>query len=432
MNVELINEIQQVNKWLVSDRKNVFFQEDYVPRLQEPTLLNSEWEKYWTILIGPRRAGKTTLGKHLAQQILNQPRFETLLYLNCDLPAIRKHFHSPTLLQALFTEFKLTRPIVFIDEAQRLENPGLLLKAIVDLHLPIKLIASGSSQLEMKSNIQEYLTGRELESVVLPFSCHELKDKISMEQILTYGTYPQIIQTNQKKRVLFQLYNRYIKKDIIEILKLSKPDVLEKLIVLIAHSSGQLVNYQQLATDCRVSSPTIQAYLDILENTYILAKIKPFSGNKRTEITNNPKYYFIDNGFRNQALRNFTSPENRTDIGLLVESLVFQELFKYKTQHFYDFDIFYWRTKSGAEVDFIAYKNEGAFIPIEVKYRRMLKPMISRGYRSFLAAYQPKQAIIVTHSYLGEITIDNTCIYFIPLEYLHRIFPIIKTALFVT
>jgi uncharacterized protein len=79
-----------------------------------------------------------------------------------------------------------------------------------------------------------------------------------------------------------------------------------KLLTLLAHISGQLVNYNQLATDCRVSIPTIQSYWNILEKTFIIKKITPFVGNKRKEIVSNPIYYFSDNGFRNQALRNLT------------------------------------------------------------------------------------------------------------------------------
>jgi predicted AAA+ superfamily ATPase len=191
---------------------------------------------------------------------------------------------------------------------------------------------------------------------------------------------------------------------------------------LIAHSSGQLLNYQTLATDCHVSVSMIRNYLSTLEKTYVLQMIYPFTGNKRTEITSNPKCYYLDNGFRNQALGNFSPLLNRTDKGLLVESAVFQELLKYKVQHFLDIKIYFWRTKSGAEVDFIFYKNQDCFYPIEVKYQNFTKPTVSRSFRSFVDAYQPKKGFIITNEFSGHLKIEETEIFFTPLRQLKRLF----------
>jgi uncharacterized protein len=426
MKRKILDEIQQLNPWLVDPAAPLLELSSYLPRTQEAYLLEQEWDAYWTILVGPRRAGKTTLGHFLSHRLLAQQRFETLLYISCDLTSVRTGFDSPLFLQELLQHLKLSNPIVFIDEVQRLENPGLLLKAIADLKLPIKMIASGSSQLEIKSKVQEYLTGREVESLVLPLSLAEIKPQVVLEDQLLFGSYPQVIQSKFKQDILQRLYQRYIARDIVEILQLGKPDVLEKLITLIAHSSGQLINYQQLATDCRVSIPTVQNYLSILEKTYVLAKVTPFVANKRTEITSNPIYYFIDNGFRNQALRNFSGVDGRTDVGMLVESLVFQEILKYKTQHFLDFDIHYWRTKTGAEVDFVVYQNNQHFIPIEVKYRNLNKAKITRGYRSFLQAYKPKIGIVITKDIVATETFEGSEVHFIPLTQLNSFFEILR------
>lgn len=128
-----------------------------------------------------------------------------------------------------------------------------------------------------------------------------------------------------------------------------------------------------------------------------------------------------DNGFRNEALKNFSSLENRSDNGLLVENFVFQELLKYKTQHFRDWDIHFWRTKSGAEVDFVLKCGE-TIIPVEVKYRTMRGPKITRGFRSFLHAYKPSQSIIITKSFTGREKIENCEVNFLALEHLPDMF----------
>jgi predicted AAA+ superfamily ATPase len=332
-------------------------------------------------------------------------------------------------IKEILLKFKLKNPILFIDEVQRLENPGLFLKTIIDLKLPIKLLVSGSSQLEIKSKIQEFMTGRDFESIILPLSQSEIPKDIPLNEILLYGSYPRVLLTDKKTEVLSQLYKTYITKDIIEILQIGKPLVIEKLLTLIAHASGQLVNYQQLATDCRVTAPTVQSYLEILEETYILSKVTPFVGNKRTEITSNPVYYFIDNGFRNEAIRNFNSLTFRGDIGLLVQSYIFQEILKFKTQHFMDFKIHFWRTKTKAEVDFVLFKNDLNIIPIEVKYTNMKRATISRGFRSFLQAYQPPLALIVTKSFNATIEAEGITIHFISVNQLGLMFELINNIL---
>jgi len=426
MDTRTIQEIEQQNPWIINRDYQSLIIPHYRNRLQIETLLLSEWDRMWTILIGPRRAGKTTLGKFVCQQLLLQKRFKELLYLNCDLETIRTWLQSPLFIEEAIKQFNLTLPIIFIDEVQRLSSPGLLLKMIADLSLPIKMIASGSSQLEIKSKVQEHLTGRHFSSLVLPLSFREWEASKKIEQLLLYGSYPQIVDSQAKELLLGQLYQDYISKDIIETLKIGQPDIFQKLLGLLAHSSGQLVNYNQLALDCQINVQTIKNYLSIAEKTYVISAITPFVGNKRTELTSNPIFYFIDNGFRNYALRNFSDLASRADLGLLVQSLVFQEIYKCITQKFLNYPIHYWRTKSGAEVDFVIYKNDENILPVEVKYRNLAGNHISRGYRSFLQAYEPKTAVVITKNIIAVEKIENSEVHFIPLEKLDLLFPIIQ------
>jgi predicted AAA+ superfamily ATPase len=427
MKNQLIELIYQANPWLNNPQFPIL-KDGYIQRLQTEKLLLPEWDNLWLVLVGPRQAGKTTLAKYISHELIKEKRFDTLLYLNCDLFEIRQWLTTPLFINEACDTFHLQNPIILIDEVQRLENPGLLLKACADLQLNIKMIATGSSQLEIKSKVQEYLTGRHIESLILPLSYQEI-GTINESQLI-YGCYPAIVKSNEKPILLRQIYQDYITKDIIEILKVSKPDSMQKLIMLIAHSSGQLVNYNQLATDCGISYITLQNYLSILENTYTISHVTPFVGNKRKEITSNPIYYFVDNGFRNQSLQNLSlSLDMRQDIGLLIQSAVFQELLKFKVQHFYDFNIHFWRTQNGAEVDFVLYKNENCIIPIEVKFIMLNQPKISRSFRSFIEAYQPKFGFIITKDFNKKIMMDHCEVHFISFWRLFELFPILKDVL---
>lgn len=426
MDKKFISQIKLLNPWIDSAEHSYLQETEYRPRIQSEVMLSKEWDKQWLILVGPRRAGKTTLGKYLATEFVRSGRFEKLIYLNCDLAIIRQHLKDPEAIILAVQKLGLKKPILFIDEVQRLENPGLLLKSISDLGLPYKMIASGSSQLEIKSKVQEFLTGRQFVVNVLPMSLEELGNDFELGTQAIWGAYPQIVDSRQKQLQLAQLYDSYIKKDIIEILKIGKPDVFQKLLTLVAHSSGQLVNFNQLATDCQVSVKTIQNYLTTLEQTYVLAHIRPFVGNKRSEVTSNPIYYFIDNGFRNYALDNFTPLEARQNGGLLIESLVFQEILKFKVQYFLNYTIHYWRTTSGAEVDFVIKKGTEKVLPIEVKYQNLSRLMVTRSYRSFLQAYKPNVGVVLNKNQVGEMEIEGCHIHFIPFENLEMLFSVIS------
>src|SRR3989344_6405266 len=210
MKDQLIALIHQANPWL-KDFRQPILRDGYIPRLQSNKLLLSEWDSLWLVLVGPRQAGKTTLAKYLSQELIRQKRFGNLLYLNCDLLEIRQWLTSPLFIKEAIDEFRLENPIILIDEVQRLENPGLLLKACADLKLNIKMIATGSSQLEMKSKVQEYLTGRHLETLVLPLSYQEIS-AVNDSQLI-YGCYPAVIKSTEKAILLQQIYQDYIAKD---------------------------------------------------------------------------------------------------------------------------------------------------------------------------------------------------------------------------
>lgn len=422
MQTELLKQINQLNPWLENSEMPILDAKHYASRRLEKKLLLPEWDNLWLILTGPRQTGKTTLAKYICQQLIKTQRFFSLLYLNCDFLLIRDWLNNdPLFLPEAIKTLKLTRPILLIDEVQRLNMPGLLLKSIIDNNPKAKLMATGSSQLEIKSKVQEHLTGRHLEALVLPYSYDEIKKDFNLEENLIFGCYPQIVRTTEKQILLRQLFDNYVNKDLVEILKASNPDVMQKLLTLMAHCSGQLVNYSKLSTDCRISTTAIYNYLDIFEKTYILTSIKPFVGNKRAEIVSNPIYYFIDNGFRNQALKNFSALATRTDAGLLAEKAVFQEIYKLRAQYFLDFNIHFWRTTSGAEVDFVIHAGDHKVLPIEVKYANFTAPRITRAYRSFLQAYQPANGIIITKNFVGTEKFENSYVHFIALEDLSKL-----------
>lgn len=389
-----------------------------------------------TVLIGPRQVGKTYLMEILKQRLEDQG--EKTVFLSLDRNDHKQLFVSQNKLVSYLTiQLGNTRGYVFIDEIQRKEDAGLFLKGIYDMHLPFKLIISGSGSLDLKAKIKESMAGRKRLFVIDPISFEEfanfktayryvekLQDFFALmeteairllEEYMVFGGYPRVVLADtveKKKIVMDEIYTSYIERDIRDLLSVEKPEALTNLLKILASQIGSLVNIAELSSTVGISAPTIQHYLWYLEQTFIINKVTPYFRNIRSEITKAPVYYFYDIGLRNWLLELFGLPQVPPPLsGHLFENLVFNmlrlQLKLTSTQ------IHFWRTRDQAEVDFIL-QTGLAVIPIEVKYKKMVKPEVTRSYRSFLTKYKPRKAYIVHLGERMQEEIEGTKIDFIP------------------
>lgn len=396
-------------------------------------------EKEITVIIGPRQTGKTTLLLQLKDYLVTKQKVpeQTIKNFNLDLMTDLTLFRDQTdFLKYLKDELKIHKRLyVFIDEIQRLANPGLFLKGIYDLMLPIKFVVTGSSSLEIRTKISESLAGRKKIFHLYPFSFFEFlnfknqglaeimthSDKIStfhQREILTYlydfliyGGYPRIVleESNiEKIKLLEEIYSSYIERDVIGFMKIKNHFSYAKLINLLAGQIGQLVNFHEICTTVKINYRTLENYLSILENTFILTLLKPYSTNLRKELTKMPKVYFIDNGLRNFTLKDFTPFVDNRDRGLLVENFCYSELLK----NWYG-SVYFWRTKEKSEVDFVIRDFYGNIMPVEIKAQEMSKPSITRGLQTFIKTYPIKIGYTVNLSLKEMLKINNTQIEFI-------------------
>ncbi|MCD4755242.1 MAG: AAA family ATPase [Deltaproteobacteria bacterium] len=221
----------------------------------------------------------------------------------------------------------------FIDEVQRLENPGLFLKEIYDLNLNIKIIYSGSSQLEVKSNFKEHLVGRarQFEIHRLAFKeylhfAHPITRKQALEDMLIYGSYPAVameMNKTEKKLSIKDIYQSYVEKDLVDFLRVDNVNAFNNLLVLLANQIGSLLSIDSLSKSLRISRNQTEKYISILENTFIIKRIYPYHKNYKKEITKTPKTYFMDLGLRNFVINNFNSLALRNDQGDLFYIFLF-------------------------------------------------------------------------------------------------------------
>lgn len=392
-------------------------------------------KKEITMIVGPRQSGKTTLMRQIENELIS--RGEKTLFLNLDIEEDRRFFGSQSiLLSKIRLEMGNKKGYVFIDEIQRKHDAGVFLKGIYDMGLPYKFIVSGSGSMELKEAINESLAGRKQVFELNTVSIYEFidfktgyrfEDRLAeffevetgktqdyLLEYLNFGGYPRVILEDeliQKRRVMDEIYRSYIERDISVFLKVEKIESFSMLIKTLASQIGGLVNLNELTTTVAISLPTAKNYLWYAEKTFVLQKVSPFYRNIRKEIVKSPIYYFYDIGLRNYAIGMFGHMSLNEQFGYPFENLIFNIL-KTKTS-FTGGNIHFWRTKDKAEVDFVI-DYTSRQIPIEVKYKKLKEPEVSRSLISFIKQYKPKEAFVINLSLKAQREIERTNVKFIP------------------
>ena len=320
------------------------------------------------VLMGARQVGKTTLFAHLMDG-------NEALVLNCDNYDDRADLENKTTteLRNLVGNHKL----VVIDEAQRVKNIGLTLKMLVDLKMPVQILATGSSSLTLANEINEPATGRLIEYHLYPLSLDELATHTSqreenrlLEQRMIYGLYPEVVTNpDDARRILTNLANNYLYRDLLGYRGVKKPEVLQKLVRALALQVGSEVSYNEMANLIGVDKATVESYIDLLEKCYVVFRLPAYSRNLRTEIKRGRKIYFYDNGIRNALIGNFSPLEMRNDVGLLWENLMISERMKYNAYNQRYAQMYFWRTMQQQEVDLVE-EQDGRLAAFEFKWRK--------------------------------------------------------------
>jgi hypothetical protein len=320
------------------------------------------------IILGARQTGKTTLLKSI---------FETksdVLWLNADEADTRAMFEnsSSTRLKAMFANYK----IIVVDEAQRISDVGIKFKLITDQISNIQLVATGSSAFELANKINEPLTGRKWEYHLFPLSFQEMvehhgfiKENRMLMHRLIYGYYPEVVTSGgNEKEVLKQLTDSYLYKDILMWENIKKPDKLLKLMQALAFQVGNEVSYNELGKTIGLDNQTVEKYILLLEQTFVIFRLGAFSRNLRKELKRGRKIYFYDNGIRNALIANFSIPELRQDIGALWENFIISERMKYIHYNQIWTNKYFWRTQDQQEIDYLE-ERDGKLFAFEFKWK---------------------------------------------------------------
>lgn len=349
------------------------------------------------ILLGARQVGKTTL----TETVLAGRK---TLFLNFDLMIDQQRFLAAATLPPADAIRSLGAPdILVVDEAQRLSETGLIVKGWHDARVPTKFLLLGSSSLDIQNRSAEPLTGRNVKMILPPLLFDEVVRsspwfspafasalaqrfpgpvRTALMESLAYGNYPEVVTSDDKPGLLRNLAADYLWKDILLAGQIRHPDPLRRLLMLLAHQVGSEVSVNELATQLGSARATVERYLDLLEQTFVVFRLPSFSTNPRKEVAKGRKIYFWDTGIRNALLNAFSTSEQRPDIGPLWENWVIAELAKRVALEGRAADLFFWRSRAQSEVDLVV-RTGDRLEAYEIKWRAKKTP----GCRAFRDAY---------------------------------------------
>lgn len=335
-------------------------------------------------LWGPRKTGKST---YLKTKFPKSPVYDFLL---TDL--FVEFSKRPSLLREQLlakSAGELQQPII-LDEVQKvpeildevhwlIENKGL------------RFILCGSSARKLKRGQSNLLGGRAWRYEMFPLVTPEL-ERVDLLRALNHGMVPVHYLQDDYKRSLKAYVRDYLKEEVFHEGLTRNLPAFSRFFDAMGYSHGELVNYSNIARDCGVDSKTVKEYFQILVDTLLGRFVLPFKKRPARQVIGKaPKFYLFDVGIAGAISNRRVSQEKGESFGKALEHFIFMEIAAYNSLRELDFDINFWRTKSGLEVDFVL----GGEVAIEVKGTSRVDNTDLRSLNAFVTEYSPRSAIVV-------------------------------------
>jgi len=343
-----------------------------IKRILKQNILKHAFKGQILIIQGPRQVGKTTLSLEVVKDL--KVKGDARIF-NCDDPDHRDLLENRG-LEALKNSVGKAK-IVFIDEGQKLSTIGQTLKLLVDyFKKSTQIIVTGSSTMNLLDKTQEALTGRKKIYTLYPISLEEVVknsriEKKKLEALLVFGSYPHVVTEHKKQDkvdVLKELKTSYLYRDVFDFQGMKNADIFMNLVKALAYQIGNEVSYTELANLLKINRATVERYLHVLEQSFIVFRLSVFTRNKRRELSKLRKIYFYDVGIRNAIINNFNPLDKRDDLGALWENFMVVERMKYREYHHIEANQYFWRTYDGSEVDLVE-EREGRLYGYEFKWK---------------------------------------------------------------
>lgn len=364
------------------------------------------------ILLGARQVGKTTM----LTRLFPQAQYATVdnehvrgILDRYDISAYRELIPQGTTM-------------LILDEVHLLRDPGRAVKILYDQMPDVRLIVTGSSAFFIKNKATESLAGRKIDYHLFPLTMSEYlvqtgniqqlfypilrhtdnHAKFPTEQIypfdlttitqsvMRYGLYPATVGHSNKELYLTNLAESVVFRDLLELSLIENRSAARNLLRLLAFQTGSLVNISELATKLGIDVKTVRRYLTLFEQSYIVFTLPPYMKSGRKEIGKMAKVYFFDVGLRNAIIGNFDPVNSRPDSGALFENLIVSEVYKANIYGNFGYQLHFWRTSDGSEVDLVLAKGD-TLIGFEIKSskRRLNQAFLHRYPSAILSTITP-------------------------------------------
>jgi predicted AAA+ superfamily ATPase len=338
-------------------------------------------------LTGPRQSGKTTLARHAFD----------LPYINLEAPDQREFvINDPRAFLASYPDGAI------IDEIQRAPELASYLQVTVDeTNRPGQFILTGSHNFAIREQLSQSLAGRTALLSLLPFSREELSSVSEertnfFEHILT-GGYPRIYDVGMDPTNYYRDYiGTYLERDLRQLSYIRDISQFHTFIRLCAANIGQILNLNRLANDCGISQTTATEWLNLMEASYILYRLKPYFANTRKRLVKRPKLYFYDTGIASFLL-GLTTPdhvENHPLRGALFENAIINEVLKFDLHRNRAAELFFYRDSNGNEVDLL-YQRGQILIPIEIKSGQTISSDYFKGIVNFRENFSANMGVVI-------------------------------------
>lgn len=339
-------------------------------------------------LWGPRKTGKTT---YLRERFPESIRYD---FLQTDL--FLEFAKKPSLLreELLSKDESILQHPVILDEVQKvpqildevhwlIENRGL------------RFIMCGSSARKLKRGRANLLGGRAWRYELFPLVSKEIEesDNFDLLRILNAGAIPSHYKEENYSKSLKSFVVDYLKEEVFDEGLIRNIPAFSRFFDALGYSHGELINYSNIARECGVDSKTVKEYFQILSDTLLGRFVEPFKKRQsRQVISRASKFYLFDVGVAGSIIKRRIFEERGEVFGRAFEHFIYTEISAYNSYRELDFDINFWRTKSGLEVDFVLERGE---VAIEVKGKTRIDKRDMHSLNSFIDEYNPRKALLI-------------------------------------
>ena len=348
-------------------------------------------------LFGARQTGKSTF---LLDTFRDVPSFDLLDY------ELRSRFSkNPGLLGEILQDSP-DGSLVIIDEIQKVPE---LLDEVHRLMVRknMRFILCGSSARKLKKSSSNTLGGRAVPLPFYPLVSAEVPD-FNLVRAVTNGMIPRHYMVENAANRLKGYVEVYIKEEVVEEALVRDLDAFSRFVEVAAIMDGEILNYENIASDCGVSANTVKQYFQILYDTLIGYEIPAYTKALKRRLMQSPRFYYFDIGIVNYLTGRTSLKPGTAEFGHAFEHLVIQEIIAWLGYFGRKEKLSYWRTYTGIEVDAVI---GDARIAIEIKSANEVKPKHRKGLQEFAKDYPGARLILVSLDRLSRRSGDVECLY---------------------